>query len=71
MQGTYSFCRLPARQRCPSGSARGVIRINTIPPLTFWFGLVDSPLTLRCALRLGITGRDDQGRYRLGTIAVK
>jgi hypothetical protein len=33
-------------------------------------GLVDSPVTLHCALRLGIKGRDELGRYRLGTISI-
>jgi hypothetical protein len=34
-------------------------------------GLVDSPETLHCALRLGIAGRDDAGRYRLGAVILK
>jgi hypothetical protein len=34
-------------------------------------GLVSSPLTLDCAVKLGIMGRDEQGRYPLGGLTVR
>jgi hypothetical protein len=45
----------------------------TLPPGAYEvrIGLVESPLTDQCAIRLGITGRDAQGRYRLGRVTVK